>query len=360
MRHITAKNLLTNDKGIIISMRALVKKNYDDDFLTLEEIEKPKVKPGELLVEVHAAGICGSDIHILNNEYPSTPPVVLGHEYSGIVSELGEGVDQFSVGDRVVSLTAVQTCGKCRYCMQGLRMLCKQRKSIGSGINGAFSEFITIPANLSFKIPDNISMDEAVLSEPLACVVRGVLERGKANVSEYIYVSGPGIIGQLAVQIAAANGCYVVVGGTKKDKNRLDLAIKNGAKSSIVVDEENFHDRIGEETEGQGFDVVYECSGAQASSQFCLQVVKRGGRYNQLGLFGNPIKFDMDLALMKEVEISNSYASEWTSWERALYLQSQGKVNLKSLIGPKFPLEKWQEAFKTVINKQSFKVFLVP
>jgi len=341
-------------------MRALVKKQVEDDFLTLEEIEKPKVNSRELLIKVHAAGICGSDIHILNNEYPSDPPVVLGHEFSGIVSEIGKDVERFSIGDRVVSLTAVETCGKCRYCIQGLRMLCSKRKSIGSGKNGAFCEYIAVPADLAFKIPENINMDEAVLTEPLACVVRGVLERGEVNAGDYVYVSGPGIIGQLAVQLAAANGGYVIVGGMHQDKKRLDLAKDNGAKTSIIVDKEDLLKRVQEDTDGHGIDVVFECSGAQASSRSCLQVVNKGGCYNQLGLFGNPVELDMDLALMKEVVISNSYASEWTSWERALTLQRQGKVNLKSIIGPKFSLENWQKAFKTVIDKESFKVFLVP
>jgi len=340
-------------------MKALLKKQSQDDFLVLTDIKKPQPKNDEILIKIHAAGICGSDIHIMNNEYPSNPPVVLGHEYSGTVSEIGKDVSNFTTGDRVVSLTAIETCGSCIYCRQGLRMLCPERKSIGSGRNGAFTEFITVPSDLAFKIPDKISLDEAVLCEPLACVVRSVLERGCVKAGDYVYISGPGIIGQIAAQLAALSGAYVVVGGMSHDKERLLLARENGAINQIIVDSEDVLTKAMKFTNERGFDVAFECSGAQASSHICLNVLKKTGIYSQLGLFGRSIDFNMDLALIKEINFSNSYASEWTSWDRALSLLDQGKVNLSSLIGPKFKLSEWREAFNLMLRREGYKILLI-
>ena len=257
-------------------------------------------------------------------------------------------------------MTAVETCGTCRYCMQGLKMLCPDRKSIGSGVNGAFAEYLKVPASLAFHIPANISMDEAALTEPLACVVRGVLERSTVKPGDYVYVSGPGIIGQFAVQLSALSGAYVVVAGIREDAERLDLALEHGASEKIIVDDEDVLVRTQRITSSAGFDVAFECSGNGSSSKTCVQILKKTGIYSQLGLYGRPILFNMDLALTKELVITNSYASEWTSWEKALSLLSQGRLSLKPLVGEKFPFSRWREAFDKMIAKESYKILLEP
>src|SRR5690606_1372996 len=151
------------------TMKALMKNGPGSDNVCLAELAEPKCKPDEIKIKVHAAGICGTDLHIIKDEYPCDYPVVMGHEYSGTVVETGSEVTRFRVGDRLASLTAVVTCGKCPYCREGLLMLCDQRKSIGSGVNGAFAQYLTVPAHLAFPVPDNVSLDEAALCEPLAC-----------------------------------------------------------------------------------------------------------------------------------------------------------------------------------------------
>jgi L-iditol 2-dehydrogenase len=144
-------------------MKALIKKGEGFHNVGLVELDDPIVKASEIKVKIHAAGICGTDLHIIADEYLANYPVTMGHEYSGIVVEVGDDVTDFKVGDRVVSLTAAKSCGKCNYCYEGLIMLCEERKSIGSGVNGAFSEYMVIPAHLAFHIPENVTMDEAAL-----------------------------------------------------------------------------------------------------------------------------------------------------------------------------------------------------
>ncbi|MEA4853027.1 MAG: zinc-binding dehydrogenase [Christensenella sp.] len=340
-------------------MKALVKFQKGTDGVELREVEKPSAGEGELLVKVYAGGICGTDIHILNDEYEANYPVVMGHEYSGTVEEVGKNVKGFQPGDRIISMTAVVTCGECEYCRRGLLMLCPERKSIGSGVDGAFTEYIRIPAELAFHIPENVSMDVAALSEPLACVVRGVVEMANIKAGDYVYVSGPGAIGQLAAQVARVSGAHVTVGGTDLDIERLEMAKELGASETINVMREDAQARAMEITGGRGFDVAFECAGAAPSAQTCLEVLKKTGQYGQVGLYGKKVPFDHDLALKKEIHIVNSYASERTSWEIVLKLFKQGNLRLEKLISNKIPLERWREAFDIVERKEGFKVFLV-
>ena len=341
-------------------MKALVKTGVGYENVSVMDVQEPLVKSGQVKIKVHATGICGTDLHIVKDEYLCEYPVIMGHEYSGEICELGENVSGFHIGDRVVSITAIDTCGSCTYCNQGLLMLCDNRKSIGSGVNGAFSEYIVIPHEHVYKIPENISMDEAALCEPLACVVRSVIEIASVNAGDTIFISGPGTIGQLVAQLAKVSGAIVVISGLKKDKERLELALKLGSDHIVFADESNSNDIVNSLTDGNGFDLAFECAGNEYSSQTCLEVLKKTGQYMQVGLFGKKIMFDHDLALKKEVSIKNSYASEKTSWERALKLLSNNQINMKPLISAKFPLEKWKDGFQKAFNGEGFKILIKP
>ena len=341
-------------------MKGLLKIGKGSDCVGIREVPEPKPEMGQLKIRVHAAGICGTDIHIVKDEYPSNFPVIMGHEYSGIIEEVGSGVQNFKPGDRVVSLTAVVTCGSCSYCNEGLLMLCEKRLSIGSGVNGAMAEYVIVPSNLAFRIPDAVSLDEAALCEPLACVVRSVIERATVKAGDYVLVSGPGTMGLLTMQTAIASGGRVVVTGTSVDKERLQLATELGATATIVVNEEDTQAKTFEITNGCGFDVAFECAGVAPSADTCLKLLKKTGLYVQVGLFGKKIEFDFDLALNKEVRMTNSFASERTSWERALRLLSSKQVDVKPLISAKLPLEDWKKGFEMAINKEGYKILLQP
>lgn len=341
-------------------MRALLKKSQGFEGVALEEIQEPITKVNEIKVKVHAAGICGTDLHIIHDEYPSTPPVAMGHEYSGTVVEVGEDVENFQVGDRVVSLTAVVTCGSCRYCNEGLLMLCEDRKSIGSGVHGAFAEYIVVPAKSVYKIPENVSLDEAALTEPLACAVRCIMERGRVNGGDFVLISGPGTIGLLALQVVKANGGNGIVIGTSQDKERLNLALEMGAMAVIDVEEENAEERLMALTKHQGFDVAIECAGVSISLNNCIKLLRKQGMLIQMGLFGKKIEFDSDLALMKELNYVNGFATEPTSWEIALRLLEYKHVDVSPLISQKLPIDDWQEAIRLAEQKVGYKTLLLP
>ncbi|GIN88020.1 sorbitol dehydrogenase [Heyndrickxia sporothermodurans] len=326
----------------------------------MENVSEPSIGVNEIKIKVHGAGICGTDIHIIQDEYPYDAPVIMGHEYSGIVVEAGIGVEDFLPRDRVVSLTAISTCGTCSYCRQGLLMLCNERKSIGSGVNGAFAEYIVVPAAAAYKIPARVSMDAAVLTEPLACVVRCVMERGQVNAGDLVIISGPGTIGMLALQVAKANGGNVVVTGTAKDKDRLKLALELGAYAVINFEEEGSYEKLMSLTNNKGFDVAIECAGVEASLNSCIQLLRKQGTHIQMGLFGKKVEFDSDLALMKEIHFINGYATEPTSWEIALRLLEFNHVKVEKLISNKVSIYHWEKALELAINKVGYKTIIIP
>lgn len=341
-------------------MKALVKFTEGPDGLEIRDIPKPIPKKNELLIRVIAAGICGTDIHLMHDEYPCRPPVTLGHEYTGIVEDMGEDVSDFKIGEQIISMTAARTCGHCEYCRKGLLMLCSERLSIGSGTDGAMAEYLTIPAELAFHLPENVSgSDVMALAEPLCCSIRAVIEQSKIKAGDVALVSGPGTMGLLTMILAKMCGAFVILSGTAIDKERLKMGQKLGA--DIIVDNPQDLEEAVHKYTNNGVDAAYECSGAAPSLDACIRSLKKTGNLAQVGLYGKKIPVDMDQILYKELTLSVSYATERTSWEILLQLAAQGKLDPAfSLISARIPLENWKEAFNMVINKEGYKVFLIP
>lgn len=340
-------------------MRAVCKLRPGEGGVAFGDTPEPVVMPGQVKIKVHAGGICGTDIHIMKDEFACDYPVIMGHEYSGVVTEVAADVTAFKPGDRVVSMTRIVTCEQCRYCQEGQIMLCPDSKSIGYGVNGAFAEYIVVPAKFVFKVPDNVSLDEAVLCEPLACAVHAALERGQITAGDRVLVSGPGIIGILIAQVALAAGAAVTVAGTKADEERLRYAQSLGC-NTLTVDRGDPLPRYDEITAGQGFDAVFECAGVAPSVNFCLKCVRKGGLYVQTGLFARPVEVDLNLAVVKEITIVFEYGHQWKSWERALAFLRNGQIDVRPLVGSKFSFTDWRQAFDAAMSKIDFKVFLVP
>ena len=340
-------------------MKAIVKRNPGMEGVGLEEVAVVEPREDEVKIKVSACGICGTDLHIVKDEYPYETPVILGHEFSGIVELTGKQANRFKKGDRVVSLTAAVTCGTCSYCRKGLIMLCPKRKSIGSGVNGAMAEYIVVPERNVLSLPANISMDAASLTEPLACVVRGLMERATIQAGDNVLVSGCGTIGLLALEIANIHGASVIVSGTSQDKNRFEVAEILGAKAVVNVEEQSERDVL-HLNGGKAFDVVIECAGVESSLHTCLSLVKKQGTFIQLGLFGKRVSFDFDRMLMKEVNYVNSFATTPSSWETALTLIEQEKVDLEALITHKFSIDEWKEAFRVSFQKEGIKTIIQP
>lgn len=341
-------------------MKALVKTKIGPDCIQLMDVPEPVPGDDDIKVKVFACGVCGTDIHLMNDQYPSNPPIILGHEFSGVVSEVGKNVKNFKIGDPIVTLTAVDTCEECDWCQKGLRMLCTERKSVGSGRDGGFAEYVVIPAKTAFQLPNGVSLKTAALCEPLACICRIVCEQSTVTAGDNVLIAGAGVMGQLTAQVVMASGGTVIMTGLAQDAERFEMARRLGVKHTVRVDEGDPMARIMDLTGGMGPDVVYECSGAEASVGFCVNVIKKTGTYVQVAIPGKPVRFDLDTALYKEITMKNSYASERTSWQIALRLLEKGLINIDPLASAVLPMSEWKEGFDRTIAKTAFKVLLVP
>ena len=340
-----------------MNMLALRKVKTGQEQLELHSIPEPTLRPEHVILDVAAAGICGTDLHIMKDEYRARPPVTLGHEVAGVIAAIGEGVQGFAVGQRVVTETYFSVCGRCEYCRTGYPNLCNQRASIGSMVEGGFAPKLLVPSSNLHLLPDRLEFPEAALIEPLACVVRGLLERNQLRAGDKAVITGPGAIGLLALLVAKAAGAKVLMIGTPADQARLDLAQELGADGVLTADSANLdtvHALLGALP-----DVAIECSGAAPAAQLLLSLVKKAGRYIQVGLYGQPITLDLDQVCYKELHVSGSFATTPSSWYRALALASE-TINLKTIVGRTYPLEQWEDAFAAVINRTPGKVLLIP
>lgn len=341
-------------------MKAVVKTQRGEGHVEYIDFPEPEPWPGTVKIQVKATGICGTDLHIFRDEFPSFPPVVLGHEFGGQIVALGQGVKNFQVGDNVMSELPVGLCGNCRFCKTGYPNLCPNRKGLGWSANGSFAKYMIAEEQMLHHIPDGLGYDEAALCEPMAVAAYGVIELTGVQAGDIVYVSGPGPIGLLTAQAAKAEGALVVIGGVAADNKRLALAHELNIDRVINVEEEEPVTVLQDLTQGLGADVVFECSGAEAAAAQCLNAVRKGGKYTQMGLFGKPIQLDFDQVVVKEVRVQGVFSSNWRSWDRALRLVSQGRVRLKPLISHSFPLSEWRQAFDLLWRREGLKVLLFP
>ena len=234
-RNAGAASVPTSEEISMSAMQAVVKTARGEGQVDLREVPVPAPGPGQVLLAVRAAGICGTDLHIYHDEYATQPPVVLGHELAGEVAATGAGVTTFAPGDRVTTETYFHLCGQCRFCRGGQPNLCPERRSIGSGVNGGFAPYVVVPERNLHRLPESLTFQEAALTEPLACVVHGALELPKVTAGDVAVVAGPGAIGLLTLQAVRAAGAAVVMLGTPVDTRRLELARELGAMRVIDV-----------------------------------------------------------------------------------------------------------------------------
>ncbi len=327
----------------------------------VQEVPEPKPRANEVVIGVDSAGICGTDLHIYLDEFPTEPPVTLGHEFAGVVTEVGSDVREWSLGDRVTSSTYFSTCGKCDYCRCGRPNLCLDRRSIGSRRDGAFAERVVVPAANLFRLPDSLDFESAAMTEPLACTIHGVLDRSKVEPADNVVISGPGPIGLLALQLVRAAGARAIVLGTSADSARLSIAAGLGADATINVDTTDDLLALVEDLFGiYGADVGIECSGAAPAAQTILSLLRRGARFCQMGLYGKPIPFDQDQVCYKELTVTGTNASSVASWPRALKLLTDRRINVNAMISHRYPLTAWPDALSVAESKQGLKILLKP
>ncbi|MBU8906128.1 alcohol dehydrogenase catalytic domain-containing protein [Desertibacillus haloalkaliphilus] len=323
------------------------------------DVEEPKVDDSGVKIEIKYTGICGTDLHIYHNDFEVTDSIVIGHEMSGEVVEVGDDVKNISVGDRVTVLPSnVHTCQRCEYCNKGLYTLCSDRKGMGLHVNGGFAKYVVVREDMCYKIPDHVSYEVAAMSEPLAVVTQPIEELTTIKKDDVVLVTGPGPIGLLASYVLVNKGCKVLVAGTSQDQERLNLAKEIGCERTIDVTREDLHAIVDEETNAIGVNLVVECSGSGHAIKSGLDVLKKTGTFLQVGVIGKDVTLDFDTILYKQLVVKGSMGHGITTWEKVMEILKKSGDDLEKIITHRFPLSRWEEAFKICDAKDGAKVLI--
>ncbi len=338
-------------------MKALVKKSAEPG-LWLEEVPTPSIGPNDVLIRVLKTSICGTDLHIYHwdawAQRTIPVPLVVGHEFMGVVEAAGSEVQQFRPGDRVTGEGHI-TCGHCRNCRAGRRHLCRNTVGVGIQRPGCFAQYLALPADNVFKLPPDVPDDLAAIFDPLGNAVHSALSFDL--VGEDVLITGAGPIGLMATAICRHVGArYVVV--TDVNPYRLEMARKMGATHSVHATQENLTQVMAQLGMTEGFDVGLEMSGAPAAFQQMLRVMNHGGRVAVLGIFPEPVTTDWSQVIFKGLQLKGIYGREmFETWYKMTTLV-QGGLNVAPVITHHLRAEQFEEAFAIMEQGQAGKIIL--
>ena len=338
-------------------MKALVKEKAGPG-LTLTDVPKPEVGHNDVLIRIRKTAICGTDIHIWNWDawaQKTIPvPMHVGHEYVGEIVEMGQEVRGFEIGDRVSGEGHI-TCGFCRNCRAGRRHLCRNTVGVGVNREGAFAEYLVIPAFNAFKIPDDIPDDLAAIFDPFGNATHTALAFNL--VGEDVLITGAGPIGIMAAAIARHVGArYVVV--TDVNDYRLELAAKMGATRTVNVSRESLRDVMAGLHMTEGFDVGLEMSGNPQAFTQMLDTMNHGGKIAMLGIPPPGMAIDWNQVIFKGLEIRGIYGREmFETWYKMVAMLQSG-LDLSPIITHHFPVDEYEKGFEAMLSGRSGKVIL--
>jgi len=342
-------------------MKALMKVARGKGNVQLKEVPAPVPAKGQVLIRVHVAAVCGTDVHIYYDRFSNSPPFVLGHEFSGVIEGVGGDVESLRIGDRVVSANNPFACGTCAICLRGYPNLCSHKKAMGIHSDGCFAEYVLLPACLIHHIPDNVSFEDAALMEPLAVAVHSVWHRCGIEPGDFVVVFGPGAIGLLAAQVARAEGARdVLIVGTNRDEGiRFECAKKLGI-DTVNIEKDNLRERVMDLTGGGGPDVVVEASGSSSAIVSGMDLLRKNGRMAISGITGRPdVAIPWDQLVSKAVSLFFAYSSLNLDWQKALGFVSANKVKTSVLITHRFGIEQWKDAFEMLERLEAIRPIFV-
>jgi L-iditol 2-dehydrogenase len=336
-------------------MQGLAKLAGEHGSIGLIETDRPEPGPDEALVEVSHSGLCGSDLGIYEFEDAfefMTFPRIMGHEYAGTVVEVGEDVDRFAPGDRVVE-RIIRHCGECYQCLSGDTHICDEARITGIHHDGAWAPYLTVPERHLQALHPDLSLEEGAIVEPTAVAARAVGTNSRIGPGDDVLIQGPGPIGTLAAQAADAAGADVVVSGVGSDAaHRLPLAADLGFRT-VNVEEESI-EAVAEEHTAVGFDVVIDATGHESGLRTGAEVVRKGGQIVLVGLLGDAELSYTDL-VRGEVDLQCSYTYRWEDFETAMDLIAAGDVDTDRFIDRSFSLTDGEAAFEAAMAGETVK-----
>ena len=338
-------------------MKALSKLKAETG-IWMTDVPKPEVGHNDLLIKIRTTAICGTDVHIYKwdewSQKTIPTPMVVGHEYVGEVVDMGQEVRRFAVGDRVSGEGHI-TCGHCRNCRAGRVHLCRNTTGVGVNREGAFAEYLVIPAFNAFKIPDNISDELASIFDPFGNAVHTALSFDL--VGEDVLITGAGPIGIMAAAVAKHVGArHVVI--TDVNEYRLELARKMGATRAVNVANDKLEDVMNELGMTEGFDIGLEMSGVPSAFNSMLNNMNHGGKIAMLGIPPSDMAVDWNKVIFKGLVIKGIYGREmFETWYKMASLIQSG-LNLDPIITHQYSVDDFQAGFDMMISGQSGKVIL--
>lgn len=323
----------------------------------LRDVVCPTIGPDDCLLEVAAVGVCGSDLHqwTSTHSWPVNYPVVLGHEFCGRIVETGTDVRGWSAGDAVVSETAAIIDPSNPMSRRGLYNLDPSRKGFGYGVDGAMTRYVRVPARILHAMPAGVPPEHACLTEPCCVAYNAVVKNARIEPGDRVVVLGPGTIGILCAAMARLCGAEVALVGLPADDGRLQAAKAYGCET-IVGDASEWARAV----DGLGCDGVIDAAGASATLQIALELVRPAGWISKVGWGPQPLGFNLDPLVQKNVTLQGSFSHNWPIWERVLRLLASGRLDVRPIIGGVWPLEQWSEAFERMHSGEVVKSVLTP
>ena len=341
-------------------MPAVVNYAREAGSVELREVPVPEIGEENVLLQVEAVGVCGSDLHQWQSthSWPVNYPCVLGHEFGGVVAEAGPRVRKFKEGDRVVSETAAVIDAYSPFTRQGRYHLDPNRLGFGYGVDGAMAPYVRVPERCLHRVPDELPFEKAALTEPCCVAYNAVCLNTDVRPGDHVLVLGPGPIGLLCVLMAKLSGAKpLVVAGLPSDSGRLEVARQLGADVVLTGDVAAHVQDLGD---GLGADVVIDAAGVSATLQTAMAAVRPGGHITKVGWGPQPLNFSLDPIVQKAVTIQGSFSHYWPVWERVIQMLASGQIDLDPVISHVGPLETWEDAFEGMHEGTFVKAVLQP
>jgi L-iditol 2-dehydrogenase len=343
-------------------VKALVLTQYNQfEYL---DVPEPQVGPEEVLIEVRACGICGSDVHGMDGSTGRRiPPIIMGHEASGVVVAAGEGVRGWKAGDRV-TFDSTASCGKCHFCRQGRINLCDNRRVLGVACqefrcDGAYAERVAVPQHIVYRLPDELSFERAAMVEPVSVAVHAA-GRVPVRLNDTAVVVGTGMIGLLVVQALRLSGCGRII-AVDLDRRKLDLACRFGADEGLSPGESDIVDLVRQRTGGRGADLVVEVVGLPATVSLAIECCRKGGAVGLVGNLTPQVSLPLQAVVTRELTLFGSYASAG-EYPACLELIARGAIDVDAMMSTVAPLSEGAAWFQRLYRGEDglMKVILKP
>lgn len=343
-------------------MYALVLEDYGR--LVYRQVSEPEVGPNDVLIRVRACGICGSDVHGMDGSTGRRiPPIIMGHEASGEIVALGAAVHGWQIGERVTFDSTIY-CGQCHFCRQGLVNLCDHRRVLGVSCaeyrqHGAFAEYVAVPQHILYRLPEEVSFEQAALVEAVSVALHAV-SRPPIRLNDTAVVVGAGMIGLLVIQALRAAGCGTLI-AVDLDPTRLALAQQLGADLTLRSDVDDVIARVQAATDGRGADLAFEVVGISATLGLALHSLRKGGALTLVGNLSPQVELPLQAAVTRQITMYGSCAS-CGEYPASLAMIARGKINVAPLISAIAPLAEGAAWFKRLYDREPglMKVILRP